>query len=841
MAGGERRAAVTPGAAAPRRRRWLLLAAAALIAVLVGGRWLALETAEHAWAATMNGGGGDAYLAARSLARLMRIVVFVVSVGWGTLHLWFIYRSIGSVQMPRRIGNLEIVEAVPQRILLAGTLLAGLAFGIGLAWGSGDWWMQALIASGAPQYGVADPILHRDVGYYVAELPWAETRQSYALLASLTAVVVVSLLYVGIGSLRFRGIRPQASPHARGHLGLLLGCLALVLAWGALLDPAEFVAGLHGAVVHPVIDVRIPGDGVVAVLAIATAVVSVAWAWWDRPQAVSAAWAVLIAAQVTVYGLVPGLGRGGPRTGRAADTTFAADRLALERLAFGAEGLTAQPADSAPRLARGPAGLPVWDPSRVAAVVVRSGRLERGTTVAGVALAPDLAAGAPAWLVASAPDDTALARADPPPDWTAVHRGAWARAGPPLAAVETDTGLATRDVPFGGAATWFGPGFSQYAVLPGAVASGPRGIELDGTWQRVALAWALQSPELLHRESRGGLLLWRRGATERLARLAPFAAFEAATPALADSALWWVTWGYLDADYFPLVEPLHAGDRLVRYRRAAVLGAVNAVTGETRLWLAPGHDSLAAAWGRAFRGLVAPAESIPAWLRGRVVYPSDGLRLAAAAFARAQQDTIAWKPLTSELYAVIAAGSSGGGGDGGDAVWRAQAFSEGGRLQAIVAGVMAEPGPRLFAWRQALPDRLPSVVVGSSETRPGAARVWLAAGRVLIVQARFAEPESGTAGGRADASPRIESVFITWGDRNGEGRSVAAALRDLLASGPLGAAGDTSVAARWREARSLAAEMDAALARRDMEEFGRLYRRLLEALGVPRPKLAPRP
>ena len=239
MAGGERRAAVNPAGTGPRRRRWLLLAAAALIAVLVGGRWLALETAEHAWAATITGGGGDAYLAARSLARLMRIVVFVVSVGWGTLHLWFIYRSIGSVQMPRRIGNLEIVEAVPQRILLAGTLLAGLAFGIGLAWGSGDWWMQALIASGAPQYGVADPILHRDVGYYVAELPWAETRQSYALLASLTAVVVVSLLYVGIGSLRFRGIRPQASPHARGHLGLLLGCLALVLAWGALLDPAE--------------------------------------------------------------------------------------------------------------------------------------------------------------------------------------------------------------------------------------------------------------------------------------------------------------------------------------------------------------------------------------------------------------------------------------------------------------------------------------------------------------------------------------------------------------------------------------------------------------------------
>ena len=109
---------------------------------------------------------------------------------------------------------------------------------------------------------------------------------------------------------------------------------------------------------------------------------------------------------------------------------------------------------------------------------------------------------------------------------------------------------------------------------------------------------------------------------------------------------------------------------------------------------------------------------------------------------------------------------------------------------------------------------------------------------MLIVQARFAEPERRT----GDAvTPRIESVFITWGDRNGEGPSAGAALRDLLSSGPLGAAGDTSVAGRWREAQRIAAEMDAALGRKDMVEFGRLYRRLLEALGLPRPKLAPGP
>ena len=219
-------------------------------------------------------------------------------------------------------------------------------------------------------------------------------------------------------------------------------------------------------------------------------------------------------------------------------------------------------------------------------------------------------------------------------------------------------------------------------------------------------------------------------------------------------------------------------------------------------------------------------------MRRRLPYPEDALRLAAAMFARAQ-DTLEWQSLTRGPYALVA-------GDDG-AVWLATAFSQGSpaRLQAIVAGAMGDSGTRLFAWRQALPDRLPPLLVGSAETAPGVARAWLADGRVLIVQARFAEPESGA--GRPQAVPRIESVFISWGDRNGEGASVVAAVRDLLASGPLGAGADTSLAGRWRAARGIAAEMDAALTRHNLEEFGRLYRRLLEALGVPHSTLAPRP
>src|SRR5256886_9033401 len=78
------------------------------------------------------------------------------------------------------------------------------------------------------------------------------------------------------------------------------------------------------------------------------------------------------------------------------------------------------------------------------------------------------------------------------------------------------------------------------------------GIPLTDWWRRTALAWVLQSPALARRETDGLVLVWRRDVTERLRRLAPYAAFDAAAPVVGDGALWWVSYGYLEAATFPL-------------------------------------------------------------------------------------------------------------------------------------------------------------------------------------------------------------------------------------------------------------------------------------------------
>lgn len=825
------------------RRRWSVVAAAAvLVVLLVGGRWLALETAERAWAAGVP--AGSVYLDARALARVVRLAILLLAVAWGTIHVYFVYRVIGSVQMPRRLGNLEIVEAVPQRVLLAVTLASGLLFGIGLSWGTGDWWRQAALATAPPQFGISDPVLGKDLGYYVGELPWAETRQSFALLAAATATVVVALLYMGIGSLRFSRGRPVASQHARGHLGVLLACVAMALAWGAWLDPAEVVAGLHGVVDRALLNVRLPGAPVVAVLAVAAALASLAWGWRDRTGFLGGTWGALLLALVGVYGLLPAIARGAAggrrtRADRGLDPPYPAQRAQFERLAFGADGGSlerrAPPEFAGVDQALG--ALPQWDAGRVAMVVGRTSQLGPRATVAGVALAasPD---GAPLptvparrrWIVAPAPDDSSLLLLQPQPAWDDVHRGAWAHTGPPLAAQETDTGLALEPLVEAPAETWFGPGFGQFVIADTAGREGrvlrAAGIPLEGRWRRLALAWVLQSPELARAGTRGWLLLWRRDVTERLSRLAPFAEFDRPAPVLArGGALWWLAYGYVESDAFPLARPITWQDRPVGFRRAGLLGGVNAATGETRLWFAPGTDSLTSAWARLFAPLVQPLDSLPAGLRAQLPYPRGAFRLAAAALERLEGDSLGWAPRPSDPFDLVAPDPDGGAHL---TRWTAQGFESNAttekRFEALLAGTVTPLGRRLYLWRPMRREPRPPDVLGAADTKPGVLRLWPAGGELLATQAQFAQAID-TDGA---PPPRLLRVYLSLGNRRGVGPTPLAALRNMLSTP--GAPADTTLRGRWREAQRLAAAADAALAAGDLERFAALYRRLSELL-----------
>jgi len=824
------------------RRRALLVGVGLLVAVLVGGRWLALETAERAWGASLP--GGSAYLTARDFARLVSGLLLVGAIAWGTANLLFVYRSIGSMQLSRRLGDLEIVEAVPQPLLLAGTVACGLLFGFLLTLGTGGWWMPAALASRPPTFGIADPVLQRDLGYYLGQLPWTERLRALALVAVCVATVVVALLYLGIGSLRFRRWLPYANAHARAHVGVLLALLALTLAWGALLDPAESVAGLHGALTRRALDARLAAAPIVAGVGVATTVVSLVWGLREKPLLLVTGWGALVAASLLGFAIIPAsLASAGLRGGNGVDpdTALAAERQRLEGLAFGVKTLVelAPPGFAGPEVAA--TAVPMWDAQRVLAAAASRRNLVRpqSTPTAAGLSAHSFGDGRATWLVALRPDLDSFALRQPPPGWDAIHRGTSARVGRPVTAVEDDTVLAFASVATRDSTTWFGPRFTEFAVATPDTWPALRhsGIALAGWWRRTALAWALQSPALARRETDGLVLLWRRDVLERLGRLAPFASFDAAVPVLADSALWWVAYGYFAADAFPLARPLDdggGGRDSVRYLRAGVVGTVNAATGDTRLYLPPGADSLAAAWARLLAPLIRPLDSLPPALRSQLPFPGRAFRAATALVERWRSDTTPWSARPRDPFEIVAPTIEGSAEP--HRVWMAQGFEAGSTLAALVAATMTPDGPRVWKW-QPRTARLPPLLVGSpNTTAPGVPRLWNVARALFSEQALFTQSPAG------GPPTGIDTVFLSWGDHRGQGRSVTAALHSLLASsGEARSPADTALAARWRRAQQLAAQADAALAAGDLERFGQVYAQLKDLLGLGRRKLAPTP
>jgi hypothetical protein len=701
------------------------------------------------------------------------------------------------------------VEAVPRRTLLITTIVVGIVLGTLLSLGTGEWWRHAVLAASPPHFGVSDSTnLGNDAGYYVSVLPWLDALQNRTLILVLAALGVVALLYALIGSLRIRRGRLRAGDYARAHLGALLACLALVITWGAVLDPAEIVGGFHGVVDQAALSVRIPGAAVVAAVGVVTTLISLVWAWRDRPNLIVAGWTALLLSVVAGYFVIPGFVRA---SARADGGDLRTHRAALERTAFGLDGLDST---APPRFASSEAAvrtIPLWDPAHVA--------IAGSAPVTAVALRPPRAEDRGAvWMIAptNAPATT-TAPAPPAP--------------PVRLALETDSGLALTAMPLRSARLLFGPGLAGAVTLPADSApvhgdGAGDGIPLVGAWRRFAIAWTTQDWSLARGESGGKRLLWRRDVTDRLERLAPFAHFGAPAPLLRDGALWWFSWGYLSDEAFPLVRPLPWRDDATRFLRAGLIGAVSVGTGETHVWLAPGYDSLTAAWARRFKPLIEPAERLPADVRAQLTYPVELFTIATSQLLRASADSTAQTGWIARPREPFQLGGPGAPGEPGGTVWTGVALESGTiaprRFVGLLAGAITPRGQELHLWSPSStsPERLPGQLVGSTQLRPGQLRVWRAATSIITVQAQLLDPV-----GLQPRTARVVEVYVTFDGKSGRGLTARTALL-----GGEQIVVDTTLAARWERVRRMAIRADSALGAGDLEKFGNLWGQLLREL-----------
>ncbi len=499
-------------------------------------------------------------------------------------------------------------------VVVTGVLL-GLLVGTGVS----GWWRDVALAWQGVTYGVSDPLLGHDLGIYVAQLPLWRAAHGFMLLLVLLALTGVFALYMLVGAIRWIERRPAINHHARAHIGWLLAALALALAWGYLLERYELVAGPADLLDSAAWRTTMPVSPILAGIALAAGAISAVWSVRPRHALVLGVWIMLALASMVGHWILPAIVGG---SGEAAVTVPAIERMG--RIAYQLDALR----DTDLEQAGPPAPPPVpslWNPAALAQIF--PGDSTRLLSINPAVLTPE-ARHRPVWLVVrSANQARVLASA------VADHRVS--PSGAPLfyrLADSMSRVVATPVLDF--QSDLLVPDAQDYRLVQG---DGP-GVPV-GSWpRRVLLAWALQAGELLSDLPSGSRVDWRLSPEERLGKLAPFADWGAPTARIIDGELVWLVDGYLTSRTFPLTHRVTWRERKVGSLGAAFLGTVNAETGDARIYLQPGADSLATTWTRVSDGVIEPASAIPESVLRAAPYPTDLFR------AQVQQlERVPWK------------------------------------------------------------------------------------------------------------------------------------------------------------------------------------------------------
>jgi uncharacterized membrane protein (UPF0182 family) len=857
------------------RTRLAVLVVAGVLVALFGGRWLALRYTEALWYADLGHGAQFRHLLIDRL--LWQALVFVAASAWYGAQLFAVYFSIGAVQLPRRIGDLEIAEAVPRRVLRAiafgGAALLGLLTTVTFH----DLADYVSLYRAAVPFGLPEPVLGRDVSFYLARLPLVETVHLMAAIAVVVALLLSAGLYALTGSLVVRRRELAITPHARAHLVSVLAALALVVAWGFQVDAFQLVGGggsADGALALADRVIRIPAATTLAIVGLAVAALTVLFLRWGSGAGLLAVWGAYAILAVGGRYVAPVVRQawGGPADRSVAlGLSDLVDRYS--RAGMGVAGVRSEAAPEVrgtypagdPTLRAALVGLSPWstDPSLLPAwlnAISSDSAAPRLWTVSTTGLTgpegrPTLEA-----VAVSETDIVGLLRSRDRPSWTATHRGRLAWAGPVLVLDLTSDGAGRLDTAALAGPVRFLAHEAELAVLgeEGRRPGEPRmGVPLKGLVRRLLLAWALQAPPLLgNRTSAGDRVLYWRDVPQRLAHLYPFASFGSPRGVLAGGRLVWLAPGYLASGRFPLAEQVPWHDRQVNYLRVPYLATVDALTGDTRLYLR-GQDSAFAARLAARSGAVPlPPDSIPAALSRQLGYAPSFFTAQAEALARhhGEPGQLAWavgrgpsddpsrpRPAPQALEVLLPL-------EGRWGLWRLLPLVDAGgnRLVGFVAGAESEAGPAVprllrltsadFPTLAAAESRFnatPAVVsaVAAAAGPDGVVRrspvLALPAGATVVyAQGIFASQH------RLTVPPSVSAIALLADGRVGVGPDVGSAVGALRAAEAVsveGARNDRALAA----ARAAFVALDSAARAGDWVAVGRALENLRRALGAP--------
>ena len=554
---------------------------------------------------------------------------------------------------------------------------AGMLISILLALFAGNWgamqWEELLLFTNRLAVGTVDPVLGKDIGFYLFSLPFMEMLKAFAgFMLPVTAVMAGAVYYVRGGIiLTERGAAVDGK--VRRHLAVLVGIFACVIAAGFYLDSFRLLFSNNGAFYgagYADVNSRLLTYRVLTFLTPPAGILLAAGIWkgsWRTALLPPVIVAALYVIGILVYPGVLQKFKVAPNE-LALETPYIENNLKFTRFGYDLDKIETVPFDvdtklSAADIANNDAtikNIRLWDHEPLLKTYSQLQQIRTYYKFFDVDNDRYKVNGQYTQVMLSPRE---LSYADlPSKNWinerlifthgNGITFGPVSRIskeGLPEFFVKDIPAVSLADIKVTRPEIYFGEMSNDYVVVrtkvpefsyPTATGNinttyaGKGGVPIDSLLKKALFAAKFGTEKILlssdiTSESR---ILYNRNINERVKTIAPFLRFDGDPYMVVDEGgrLKWIIDAYTYSDRLPYSKPLQGG---INYMRNSVKAVVDAYDGTLGFYISDPNDVLVNVYARMFPGLFKPLAAMPDDLRKHVRYPHQFLQLQAAMFA----------------------------------------------------------------------------------------------------------------------------------------------------------------------------------------------------------------
>ncbi len=566
--------------------------------------------------------------------------------------------------------NMEKIGKLSSVIGLAVSLFVGI---LGALWGS-NLWSQILFFLNGVETGVKDPILGKDVGFYLFKLPLYESLSSFLGFLLFMAILISVVAYTIKRGFFVDRFKLLIAKEIRLHLGILAGMMLFKTAFGFYLDRFDLLYSAHQIITgagYTDVHAKLFALNILMFLSIIAGITFIAAFAKGTFKVAFYPVGAIVAFYIIGMAIYPGLLQNFKVTPNELDLErpFIQHHIAFTKYGYGLEKIDLKPFNVSYNLTAKDIqqndntikNIRLWDESPLLKTLGQLQQIRTYYKFKGIDNDRYTIGGKYSQVMLSARE---LSYDDlPSKSWineklVFTHGNGVALAHvskitpeglpefiikdiPPVS-VTKDVKVTTPEIYFGELTSGYAiantkiPEFS-YPTAEGNVYGsykGSGGVAIDSLWKRLIFSTYFKDAKILLSSdvTQGSRILYFRNIVDRVRKVAPFLSIDQ-DPYIVISEtgkLYWMIDTYTVSTRLPYSKQLR---NRVNYMRNSIKVTVDAYNGEINFYLNDPDDPIAKTYNAIFPGLLKTMSAMPDDLKKHIRYPRELFKTQASLYA----------------------------------------------------------------------------------------------------------------------------------------------------------------------------------------------------------------